>query len=178
MWSCGCILGEMLGRKPLFPGKNFVHQLQLILEVIGSPKLSQVAHITNQQARKFLDSQMGRKKMNLKSLYPGASESALSLLDQLLLFDPEDRATVDDALTHNFLTDNLMNKDSLSDIYPPTSLSFEFEFERSSATKQQLKGLIQQESISLRREKHTPIRPHDTPFDNGHNLGIFIMYSY
>ena len=29
-------------RKPLFPGKNFVHQLQLIFEVIGSPTSSQV----------------------------------------------------------------------------------------------------------------------------------------
>jgi serine/threonine protein kinase len=43
-------------------------------------------------------------------IFIGASDSALSLLDQLLLFDPEDRATVDDALTHNFLKDNLMNK--------------------------------------------------------------------
>ena len=95
MWSCGCILGEMLGRKPLFPGKNFVHQLQLIFEVIGSPTNSQVAHITNQQARKFLDSQGGRRKMPLQSLFKDASPSALSLLDQFLLFDPEDRITGD-----------------------------------------------------------------------------------
>ncbi|CAM9719109.1 unnamed protein product, partial [Heterosigma akashiwo] len=25
IWSSGCIFAEMLGRKPLFPGKNFVH---------------------------------------------------------------------------------------------------------------------------------------------------------
>ena len=38
LWSCGCILGEMLGREPMFPGKNFVHQLSLIFNVIGSPE--------------------------------------------------------------------------------------------------------------------------------------------
>ena len=26
MWSVGCIFAELLGRKPLFPGKNFMHQ--------------------------------------------------------------------------------------------------------------------------------------------------------
>lgn len=37
MWSVGCIFAELLGRKPLFPGKNFMHQLCLIFEVIGTP---------------------------------------------------------------------------------------------------------------------------------------------
>eukprot|EP01035_Chromulina_nebulosa_P017087 gene17087-22600_t len=44
MWSCGCILGEMLGRNPMFPGKNFIHQLTLIFDVIGSPKQSEIKH--------------------------------------------------------------------------------------------------------------------------------------
>ncbi|CAB1312069.1 unnamed protein product [Coregonus sp. 'balchen'] len=30
LWSVGCIFAEMLGRKQLFPGKLYVHQLQLI----------------------------------------------------------------------------------------------------------------------------------------------------
>lgn len=42
MWSVGCIFAELLGRKPLFPGKNFVHQLTLIFDVIGPPKPSEV----------------------------------------------------------------------------------------------------------------------------------------
>ena len=42
LWSVGCIFAEMLGRKPLFPGKNFVHQLSLIFDVIGSPSVTQV----------------------------------------------------------------------------------------------------------------------------------------
>jgi len=36
-WSVGCIFAELLGRKPLFPGKNFMHQLRLIFDVIGTP---------------------------------------------------------------------------------------------------------------------------------------------
>ena len=33
MWSVGCILAEMLGRKHLFPGANYLNQLQVMSEV-------------------------------------------------------------------------------------------------------------------------------------------------
>lgn len=33
IWSVGCILGEIMTRNPLFPGKDYVHQLRLITEV-------------------------------------------------------------------------------------------------------------------------------------------------
>jgi mitogen-activated protein kinase 1/3 len=33
MWSVGCIFGEIVTREPLFPGKDYVHQLRLITEV-------------------------------------------------------------------------------------------------------------------------------------------------
>jgi serine/threonine protein kinase len=35
LWSIGCILAELLKRKPLFPGKNHANQVQLIFEVLG-----------------------------------------------------------------------------------------------------------------------------------------------
>lgn len=57
MWSCGCILAEMLGRRPIFPGKNFIDQLTLIFDVIGSPTDEEVSHIQNSQAKKYLASQ-------------------------------------------------------------------------------------------------------------------------
>ena len=37
MWSVGCIFGELLGRKVLFRGRNYIHQLQLIVETLGTP---------------------------------------------------------------------------------------------------------------------------------------------
>lgn len=36
-WSVGCILAEMLNNRPLFPGKHYLDQLNLILSVVGSP---------------------------------------------------------------------------------------------------------------------------------------------
>ena len=31
MWSCGCILGELLAHKPLLPGKSEINQLELVI---------------------------------------------------------------------------------------------------------------------------------------------------
>jgi serine/threonine protein kinase len=33
VWAAGCILGELLGRRPLFPGKDYVQQIELITKV-------------------------------------------------------------------------------------------------------------------------------------------------
>lgn len=34
VWSVGCIFMELMDRKPLFPGRDHVHQLRLLMEVI------------------------------------------------------------------------------------------------------------------------------------------------
>lgn len=35
IWAVGCILAELLTGRPLFPGRDYSHQLDLILDVIG-----------------------------------------------------------------------------------------------------------------------------------------------
>ena len=37
MWSVGCILGEMLSGKPVFPGSSTIDQLQKVMELTGYP---------------------------------------------------------------------------------------------------------------------------------------------
>ena len=37
VWSVGCIFMELMDRKPLFPGRDHVHQLRLLMEVTYSP---------------------------------------------------------------------------------------------------------------------------------------------
>ena len=38
MWSVGCILGEVLGGQPMFPGKSTMNQLERIIEITGRPR--------------------------------------------------------------------------------------------------------------------------------------------
>lgn len=35
--SAGCILGELLAHKPLLPGNSEIHQIDLIVEMFGTP---------------------------------------------------------------------------------------------------------------------------------------------
>merc|ERR1712165_12299 len=37
MWSAGCILGELLAHKPLLPGKSEINQLELVVDLLGTP---------------------------------------------------------------------------------------------------------------------------------------------
>lgn len=40
VWSVGCIFMELMDRKPLFPGRDYAHQLSLLMEVIFFPYLN------------------------------------------------------------------------------------------------------------------------------------------
>ena len=40
IWAVGCILAELLTGRPLFPGRDYSHQLDLILDVIGEDAAS------------------------------------------------------------------------------------------------------------------------------------------
>jgi serine/threonine protein kinase len=51
LWSCGCILGEMLLGKPLFPGRHYVDQLNHIFSIIGSPTKDDLTSIRDPRVR-------------------------------------------------------------------------------------------------------------------------------
>jgi serine/threonine protein kinase len=36
VWAVGCIFGEMMRRKAMFPGADYMEQLKLIVECMGS----------------------------------------------------------------------------------------------------------------------------------------------
>jgi mitogen-activated protein kinase 1/3 len=37
IWSIGCILAELIGRHPLFPGDDYLDQVQKIIAILGTP---------------------------------------------------------------------------------------------------------------------------------------------
>ena len=52
VWSVGCIVSEMLGNRPLFPGKHYLNQLSLILNVVGTPSPDDMKCIHNEKVRR------------------------------------------------------------------------------------------------------------------------------
>ena len=56
MWSAGCILAELLGGRPLFPGTSTMNQLQRVLGLTGMPCEDDVRAIESPFAATMLES--------------------------------------------------------------------------------------------------------------------------
>mmetsp|Transcript_9021 Transcript_9021/g.40857 ORF Transcript_9021/g.40857 Transcript_9021/m.40857 type:complete len:227 (-) Transcript_9021:1957-2637(-) len=56
MWSSGCILGELLGGKPIFPGTSTMNQLDRIMEVTGRPSFDDLRATRSPFAETMLES--------------------------------------------------------------------------------------------------------------------------
>ncbi|RLN98794.1 hypothetical protein BBJ28_00022457 [Nothophytophthora sp. Chile5] len=137
VWAIGCILAEMLGRRPLFPGHDYLHQLKIIMDVVGSPSEDSLDFITNPKAKRFILRQPKKPKVPLSSVYPRATPQCLDLLEKMLVFDPRKRITIADALAHPYLS--LVRDRSVERTCPKP---FDFAFENVDLTKQKLQELI------------------------------------
>jgi len=104
MWSIGCILGELLGGKPMFPGTSTMNQLDRIIEVTGRPTAEDIEAIRSPFAATMLESLPPSNPRSLADMYPNASGEALELLRKLLQFNPNKRITADEALCHPFVS--------------------------------------------------------------------------
>lgn len=103
MWSVGCILGELLGGKPMFPGTSTMNQLDKILGVTGRPSAEDIESIKSPFAATMLESLPPNQTRNLSEMFPNASLEALDMLKRLLHFNPNKRITADDALKHPYV---------------------------------------------------------------------------
>ncbi|XP_062994497.1 mitogen-activated protein kinase 7 isoform X2 [Elgaria multicarinata webbii] len=137
MWSVGCIFAEMLGRKQLFPGKNYIHQLQLIITVLGTPPAKVVHSIGADRVRAYVQSLPSRQPVPWESLYQDADRKALALLSKMLRFDPRERISVGEALNYPFLA-KYHDPDDEPDCVP----AFDFDFDKQVLTKEQIKEAI------------------------------------
>lgn len=45
MWSVGCILGEMINGKAIFPGTSTLNQIERIIDVIGRPSSQEISSV-------------------------------------------------------------------------------------------------------------------------------------
>ena len=103
MWSVACILGEMLGRVALFPGRDYLDQLRLVIELLGPPTEEEVQTIESPSAVSFVRKVNPQASKTLEELLPAASPASLALLRNMLRFDPAKRLQAHEALQDPYL---------------------------------------------------------------------------
>lgn len=102
IWSVGCILGELLRRKPLFQGDSSMDQLRLILMVLGSPAAGHDEWVSSPKLRKYL-STAGAPKIQLAECIPeDCGSPVLDLIQKMLAFDPARRPSATECLEHEY----------------------------------------------------------------------------
>ena len=151
VWSIGCIFGELLGRKPLVSGGDYIEQLRLIVDLIGKPKEDELDFVTSEKARKYIMKLPDCGKPKWNKVFPKATDDALDLLDQLLQFDPEKRITCTEALAHPYLSQLANPNDE-----PVAGFDFDFVFEEEELNRARLRELIWSE-VGAFRPKCLPV---------------------
>ncbi|KAM0841887.1 hypothetical protein ACQ4PT_058732 [Festuca glaucescens] len=144
VWSIGCIFAEVLTGKPLFPGKNVVHQLDLMTDLLGTPSMDTISRVRNEKARRYLSSMRKKEPIPFSHKFPNADPLALDLLQRLLAFDPKDRPTAEESLSHPYFK-GLAKIEREPSCQPITKM--EFEFERRRVTKDDIRELIFREIL-------------------------------
>lgn len=138
IWSIGCILAELLTRKPLFPGHNTQHQLDLIIAVLGTPDSEELLQIPNEKVRKFIKS-CPKPEHSLPMAFAEDNPVAQDLLKKTLCWNSTARMSVEESLMHPYLEKLHCPEDEPTRTPIDTS---DFEFERRKITARILREEI------------------------------------
>jgi hypothetical protein len=144
LWSIGCIMAELMRRKPLFAGKSHANQVQLIFEVVGYNTPADLGFQVSMEAMTFLNRRCKFPRQNFNDVLPGASPEAVEFISALLCVDPKKRPTAFEALNFKYIMDaeTLCDYDEIVLRPPPPSY---FEFETAEYSLEQLRDLIHEE---------------------------------
>ncbi|XP_055364140.1 serine/threonine-protein kinase MAK isoform X3 [Betta splendens] len=101
LWALGCIMAELYTLRPLFPGNSEVDEIFKICQVLGTvkkmdwPEGYQLASAMNFRFPQCVPT-------HLKTLIPSASSEAITLMRDLLQWDPKKRPTAVQALRYPY----------------------------------------------------------------------------
>lgn len=101
MWAMGCILGELLDHKPLMPGTTEIAQLELIVDLLGTPSVAIWPEFARLPALQNFTLK-AQPYNNLKQRFPWLSSAGMRLLNFLFMFDPRKRATAEECLQSSY----------------------------------------------------------------------------
>mmetsp|Transcript_34694 Transcript_34694/g.51794 ORF Transcript_34694/g.51794 Transcript_34694/m.51794 type:complete len:378 (+) Transcript_34694:147-1280(+) len=138
VWSVGCILCELIGRKAIFMGRDHLDQIKRILAVIGSPSEEDLEWLPRRSpARGFLKKVPQCAKQPWSTIYPKATKAGIDAIEKMLTFNPLKRVGVAEAITLPYFSTLHMPDDE-----PVADNPVDWEFDKFTPTKPLLQNHI------------------------------------
>ncbi|KAG9509395.1 Serine/threonine-protein kinase NLK [Fragariocoptes setiger] len=183
MWSVGCIFAELLGRRILFQAQTPVQQLDLIVDLLGTPNNEDMKYAC--QGAKNHIRRSAFKQPAMAALYvlsPQVTHEAVHLLCQMLVFNPDKRIDAVTALNHPYLEEGRMRYHSCmcrcchlvggqrkfcAVLEPVAPIPFDDGFEQDLMTVQQVKERLHKTILDrCANSSRVPlcINPHSAAF--------------
>ncbi|KEG14893.1 putative mitogen-activated protein kinase 5, putative,protein kinase [Trypanosoma grayi] len=132
LWAIGCIIAEYLMERPLFGGRDYVHQMQLVISSIPVTG-TEFIESASPGAMVFLNDVVKKYKNTrpLEQVLVALPPDGLDLVTKLLVFEPSKRLTALQALQHPFF-DSVGGEGTTECTQPPKmDLSFDLHAEIS-----------------------------------------------
>ncbi|KAH3757237.1 long flagella protein [Pelomyxa schiedti] len=121
IWGVACVWFEVLSLFPLFPGVDELDQIQKIHSIIGTPSrevLAKMRRLGTHMNFNFLHTE----GTGIARLLPNATPECLDLLTKMLIYNPEDRISAQNALLHPYFHD-LRERTPMRTLGPTLSVS-------------------------------------------------------
>lgn len=101
LWAAGCILAELLDRRPMFQGGNDIEQVTAIFTKLGTPASEDwpgVSYFPNYMR------QQAAAPLMFERAFREAEPQAVNLLKRLLTYNPSERISAEAALQHPYFS--------------------------------------------------------------------------
>lgn len=149
IWAVGCILGETINGRPLFPGTSTMNQIERILECTGVPLKKDIDSISSPYASTMLESLPAINPRPISEISPNASPEALDFIRECLKFNPDGRPSATQLLRHSYVAE-FHNEDE-EPVYPHGPLRLPID-DNTKLTAQQYRDWLYEEITNRRKE--------------------------
>ena len=103
VWSVGCTFAELLNKKFMFPGDNYIAQIKLIIDTLGTQDIKDLDFISNSSAKNFVMQFQNIPKKKFKDILKSENPLAVDLVEKMLVSNPDKRYSIEDCLNHPYL---------------------------------------------------------------------------
>lgn len=106
VWSIGCMLAQLYNNNmPLFSGSSMEKMIESQIKILGPPKPEDIPSTASQEIIQFINSIQDLPiKNSLSTIFSGISECARDLIMSILVWNPNERPTIEEVLQHEYFS--------------------------------------------------------------------------